>query len=343
MTQNSNLITPSPKTRIGINGFGRIGRCTFKQFLADDRFEVAGVNDLAELDELAYLLKYDSVHGWYPRKVSTSGDRLVVDGTEIPFTQERDTTKLPWGDLGVDVVIESTGAMRSRSDSAGHLEAGASRVVISAPSDDADATFVFGVNEETYDPDNHFVVSNASCTTNCLAPVAKVLSDSFGVEHLMMTTIHAYTSSQSLMDMPTRKRRRGRAAALSIIPTTSGATKATAVVIPELEGRMDGIAFRVPVEDGSVTDITAVLDRSVTVEEVHSALNAAAEGRMKRVLRVTEEALVSRDIIGDPHSSIVDAESTMVLRDRVVKVVSWYDNEWGYSARMVDIAAVVAG
>jgi glyceraldehyde 3-phosphate dehydrogenase len=343
MTQNSNLITPTPKTRIGINGFGRIGRCTFKQFLATDRFEVAGVNDLAELDELAYLLKYDSVHGWYPRKVSTSGDRLVVDGDEIPFTQERDPAKLPWGDLGVDVVIESTGAMRSRSDSAGHLEAGASRVVISAPSDDADATFVFGVNDETYDPDSHFVVSNASCTTNCLAPVAKVLSDTFGVEHLMMTTIHAYTSSQSLMDMPTRKRRRGRAAALSIIPTTSGATKATALVIPELKGRMDGIAFRVPVEDGSVTDITAVLGREVTVDEVHSALDQAAEGRMKRVLRVTEEALVSRDIIGDPHSSIVDAESTMVLRGNVVKVVSWYDNEWGYSARMVDIAAVVAG
>ena len=343
MTQNSNLITRTPKTRIGINGFGRIGRCTFKQFLADDRFEVAGVNDLAELDELAYLLKYDSVHGWYPRKVSTSGDRLVVDGIEIPFTQERDPAKLPWGDLGVDVVIEATGAMRSRSDSAGHLDAGASRVVISAPSDDADATFVFGVNDETYDPDSHFVVSNASCTTNCLAPVAKVLSDSFGVEHLMMTTIHAYTSSQSLMDMPTRKRRRGRAAALSIIPTTSGATKATALVIPELEGRMDGIAFRVPVEDGSVTDITAVLGREVTVDEVHSALDQAAEGRMKRVLRVTEEALVSRDIIGDPHSSIVDAESTMVLRGNVVKVVSWYDNEWGYSARMVDIAAVVAG
>jgi glyceraldehyde-3-phosphate dehydrogenase type I len=215
--------------------------------------------------------------------------------------------------------------------------------VISAPSDDADATFVFGVNDETYDPDSHFVVSNASCTTNCLAPVAKVLSDNFGVEHLMMTTIHAYTSSQSLMDMPTRKRRRGRAAALSIIPTTSGATKATALVIPELKGRMDGIAFRVPVEDGSVTDITAVLGRDVTVDEVHSALGQAAEGRMKRVLRVTEEALVSRDIIGDPHSSIVDAESTMVLRGNVVKVVSWYDNEWGYSARMVDIAAVVAG
>lgn len=328
-------------TRIAINGFGRIGRCSFKQFLADDRFEVVGVNDLAELDELAYLLKYDSVHGWYPRKVSTSGERLVVDGMEIPFTQERDPANLPWGALRADVVIEATGAMRSRADSAGHLEAGASRVVISAPSDDADATFVYGVNDDTYDPDHHFVVSNASCTTNCLAPVAKVLSDSFGVEHLMMTTIHAYTSSQSLTDLPTRKRRRGRAAALSIIPTTTGATKATARVIPELEGRMDGMAFRVPVEDGSVTDITALLNREVTIDGVHGALLEAAEGRMKGVLRVTDEALVSRDIIGDPHSSIVDSESTLLLQDNVVKIVSWYDNEWGYSARMVDIAAVV--
>jgi glyceraldehyde 3-phosphate dehydrogenase len=330
-------------TRIAINGFGRIGRCSFKQFIEDDRFEVVGVNDLAELDELAYLLKYDSVHGWYPHKVSTSGSDIVVDENKISFSQERDPTKLPWGELGVDVVIESTGAMRSREDAAGHLEAGASRVVISAPSDDADATFVCGVNDETFDPERHFVVSNASCTTNCLAPVAKVLSDSFGVEHLMMSTIHAYTSSQSLMDLPTRKRRRGRAAALSIIPTTTGATKATALVIPELAGRMDGMAFRVPVEDGSVTDITALLRREVTVEEVHAALTEAAEGRMKGVLRLTDEALVSRDIIGDPHSSIVDAESTLLLQGNVIKIVAWYDNEWGYSARMVDIAAVVAG
>ncbi|HET9202902.1 MAG TPA: type I glyceraldehyde-3-phosphate dehydrogenase [Acidimicrobiia bacterium] len=330
-------------TRIAINGFGRIGRCSFKQFIEDDRFEVVGVNDLAELDELAYLLKYDSVHGWYPHKVSTSGSHIVVDENTISFSQERDPTKLPWGELGVDVVIESTGAMRSREDAAGHLEAGASRVVISAPSDDADATFVCGVNDETFDPERHFVVSNASCTTNCLAPVAKVLSDSFGVEHLMMSTIHAYTSSQSLMDLPTRKRRRGRAAALSIIPTTTGATKATALVIPELAGRMEGMAFRVPVEDGSVTDITALLRREVTVEEVHAALSEAAEGRMKGVLRLTDEALVSRDIIGDPHSSIVDAESTLLLQGNVIKIVAWYDNEWGYSARMVDIAAVVAG
>ena len=329
--------------RVAINGFGRIGRCTFKQFLEDDRFEVVGINDLSELDDLAYLLKYDSVHGWYPRKVSTDGSTLVVDGNKIPFSQERDPSKLPWGDLGVDVVVEATGAMRSREDAGGHLEAGAKKVVISAPSDDADATFVIGVNEDTYDPDEHHIVSNASCTTNCLAPVAKVLSDSFGVENLMLSTIHAYTSSQSLMDLPTRKRRRGRAAALSIIPTTTGATKATEKVIPELSGKMTGMAFRVPVEDGSVSDITATLSREVTVDEVHQALADAAEGRMKGVLRLTEEELVSRDIIGDPHSSIVDTASTLLLNGNVIKLVAWYDNEWGYSARMVDISAIVAG
>jgi len=329
--------------RVAINGFGRIGRCTFKQFLEDDRFEVVGIDDLSELDDLAYLLKYDSVHGWYPRKVSTDGSTLVVDGNKIPFSQERDPSKLPWGGLGVDVVVEATGAMRSREDAGGHLEAGAKKVVISAPSDDADATFVIGVNEDTYDPDEHHIVSNASCTTNCLAPVAKVLSDSFGVENLMLSTIHAYTSSQSLMDLPTRKRRRGRAAALSIIPTTTGATKATEKVIPELSGKMTGMAFRVPVEDGSVSDITATLSREVTVDEVHQALADAAEGRMKGVLRLTEEELVSRDIIGDPHSSIVDTPSTLLLNGNVIKLVAWYDNEWGYSARMVDISAIVAG
>ena len=329
-------------TRIALNGFGRIGRCSFKQFVSDDRFEVVGINDLADLDDLAYLLKYDSVHGWWPRKVSTGDGHLVVDGMKIPFTQERDPAKLPWGDLGVDVVAECTGAMRSRDDAAGHIEAGAGRVVISAPSDDADATFVLGVNEETFDPEHHLVVSNASCTTNCLAPVAKVLLDSFGVEHLMMTTIHAYTSSQSLVDTPMRKRRRGRAAALSIVPSTTGATRATEKVIPELAGRMDGMAFRVPIEDGSVTDITARLGRAVAVEEVHAALEEAAAGRMKGVLRVTDEALVSRDIIGDPHSSIIDSASTILLGGDVIKLVAWYDNEWGYSARMVDISAVVA-
>lgn len=328
--------------RIAINGLGRIGRCSLKQFIADDRFVVCGVNDLADLDDLAYLLKYDSVHGWYPRKVSTTPDRLIVDGEEIPFASEPDPSLLPWKELGVDVVVECTGAMRSRAEAAGHLDAGARRVVISAPSDDADTTLVYGVNDETFDPQHHYVVSNASCTTNCLAPVAKVLSDSFGIDHLMMSTIHAYTSSQALVDKPTRKRRRGRAAAVSIVPSTTGATQATAKVIPELEGKMEGMAYRVPVEDGSVADITAKLNRETTVDEIHEALNDAASGRMKGVLRVTDEALVSRDIIGDPHSSIVDSASTLLLRGDVAKIVAWYDNEWGYSARMVDMAAVVA-
>lgn len=329
--------------RVAINGFGRIGRCTFKQLIADDRFEVLGVNDLADLDDLAYLLKYDSVHGWYPRKVSTQPGRLVVDDREFAFTTEPDASSLPWGAFGADIVIEATGTARTRADAAGHLEAGASRVIVSAPSDDVDATFVMGVNEETFEPTSHFVVSNASCTTNCLAPVAKVLYDSFGLEHLMMTTIHAYTSSQSLVDKPARKRRRGRAAALSIVPSTSGATRATAQVIPELDGRMDGMAFRVPVEDGSVTDITAVVQRDTTVAEVNQALESASANRMRGVLRVTSEALVSRDIIGDRHSSIIDSESTLVLGGQVVKVVAWYDNEWGYSARLVDLAAHIGG
>jgi glyceraldehyde 3-phosphate dehydrogenase len=327
--------------RIAINGFGRIGRCSFKQFVSDDRFEVVGINDLADLDELAYLLKYDSVHGWYPAKVSTADGHLVVEGRSIPFSQERDPAALPWGELEVDVVVEATGALRSREDAARHLEAGARRVLITAPSDDADAMFVYGVNDDTFDPERHYVVSNASCTTNCLAPVAKVLSDTFGVEYLMMSTIHAYTASQALMDTPVRKRRRGRAAAVSIIPTTTGAARATGQVIPELDGRLDGMAFRVPVEDGSVTDITAHLGRAATVEEIHAALAEAAGGRMKGVLRLTDEALVSRDIIGDRHSSVVDTLSTMLLGDDVVKIISWYDNEWGYSARVVDMCAVV--
>ncbi len=329
--------------KIGINGFGRIGRCVFKQFLADDRFEVVGVNDLSDIGDLAYLLKYDSVHGWYPRKVSNDSSTIIVDDLKVAFSSERSPADIPWGELGAEVVIECTGAFRGRAEAGGHLAAGAEKVIISAPSDDVDVTVVFGVNQDAFDVDEHVMISNASCTTNCLAPVAKVLNDSFGIEHVMVTTIHAYTSSQALMDTPMRKRRRGRAAALSIVPTTTGAAKATGLVIPELAGRMDGMAFRVPVEDGSVCDIVAQLNADVTTHDVNDALRAAADGPMRGVLRVTDEALVSRDIIGDPHSSIVDAESTMVLRDRVVKVVSWYDNEWGYSARLVDTAALVGG
>jgi glyceraldehyde 3-phosphate dehydrogenase len=329
--------------RIGINGFGRIGRCTFKQLAAREDFEIVGLNDPADLGDLAYLLKYDSVHGWYPRKVSAGEREIRVDGREIRFFAAKSPADIPWGDLGAEVVIESSGAFRARSQAAGHLAAGAKKVLVSAPSDDADATFVYGVNDARYDPQAHHVISCASCTTNCLAPVAKVLLDRFGVEHLMFTTVHAYTSSQALMDTPMRKRRRGRAAAVSIIPTTTGAAQATVRVLPELDGRIDGMAMRVPVPDGSVTDIVAMLERPASVEDVHSALDDAA-GRppLRGVLRVSDEALVSRDILGDPHSSIVDRESTMVVRDRVVKILSWYDNEWGYAARLVDMARRVA-
>ena len=330
------------KVRVGITGFGRIGRCAFKQFLDRGSFEVVGINDLADLGDLAYLLKYDSVHGWYPRKVSDDGKSLIVDDRSIPFFSKKNPAEIPWGGLGADIVVDCSGAFRSRDKAKAHLDGGAKRVIISAPSDDVDGTFVLGANSDSYDPGRHVIVSMASCTTNCLAPVARVLYDSFGVEHLMLTTVHAYTSSQALMDTPVRKRRRGRAAALSIIPTTTGATKATEKVIPELAGRMDGMAFRVPVPDGSICDIVALLGKDVTADDVNAALREAAEQpRWKGILRVTDEALVSQDIVGDTHSSIVDAESTMVLKDRVVKVLSWYDNEWGYSARLVDFAGLM--
>jgi glyceraldehyde 3-phosphate dehydrogenase len=329
--------------RVGINGFGRIGRCTFKQCLEKEGMSVVGINDLADPEDLAYLLKYDSVHGWYPKKISATGKALEVGDLKIPFFSSRDPAKIPWRDLGAEVIIESSGALRSRSKAAGHLEAGARRVIISAPSDDADATIVPGVNDESYDPAAHTVLSMASCTTNSLAPVAKVLNDRFGVEHILFTTIHAYTSSQSLMDIPARHRRRGRAAALSIIPTSTGAAKATEKALPELQGRIDGMAMRVPVPDGSVTDLVAVLQKEATPEEVNEALRQASEKPpLKGILRVTEEALVSRDIVGDPHSSIVDAQSTRVMREKTAKILAWYDNEWGYSARLVDFAKFLA-
>jgi glyceraldehyde 3-phosphate dehydrogenase len=328
--------------RIGINGFGRIGRCTLKHLVKRAEVEVVGINDLAEISDLTYLLKYDSVHGWYPPKISNDDHSIQVGDRRIQFYSEKDPSRIPWGEIGVDIVLECSGVFRKREDAAGHLHAGAKRVIISAPSDDADGMFVFGVNHKDYDPQRHHIVSNASCTTNSLAPVAMVLHERFGVEHLMITTIHAYTSSQSLTDIPTRKRRRGRAAGLSIVPTTTGAARATAKVIPDLEGRMDGVALRVPVPDGSITDIVATLRSSVTADTVNRALEeASAEERLRGILRVTDEALVSRDIIGDPHSSIVDAESTMVLRDHVVKVLAWYDNEWGYSARLTDFVLLM--
>jgi len=311
--------------RVGINGFGRIGRCLFKHLLQRGA-TVAGINDLADLGDLAYLLKYDSVHGWWDHRVSVT-----------------DPAALPWGGSGADVVVECSGAFRKRADAAKHLAAGAKKVVISAPADDPDGTFVLGVNAHTYDPGKHHVVSMASCTTNSLAPVAKVLHETFGVEHLMITTVHAYTSSQSLMDAPTRKRRRGRAAALSIVPTSTGAARATALVIPELKGKMDGMALRVPVPDGSITDIVARLGKDATPDTINAALQAASETpALKGILRVADEALVSRDILGDTHSAIVDRDSTMVLDKRVAKVLVWYDNEWGYSARLADFTALLS-
>lgn len=331
------------KIKVGINGFGRIGRSAFKQFLQREEFQVVGINDLSNIADLAYLLKYDSVHGWYPKKVDAKNSALHVDGQNIFFSSSPDPEKIPWKDWGAEIVIESSGALRSRSKAAGHLKAGAQRVIISAPSDDADAMLILGVNAEDYDPKAHKIISMASCTTNCLAPVAKVLDNYFGVEYIMFTTVHAYTSSQSLMDTPARHRRRGRAAAISIIPTTTGAAKAVEKVLPELAGKIDGMAMRVPVPDGSVTDIVASLKKDVTTEQVNNALiQAAEEPSLKGILRVTDEALVSRDIIGDPHSSIVDAPSTMMIGKRIVKILAWYDNEWGYSARLVDFAKFIA-
>ncbi len=329
--------------RIGINGFGRIGRCVFKQCIAREGLEVVAVNDLANISDLAYLLKYDSVHGWYPRKITNNNNHIQVGSGSVAFFSIPEPDKIPWSEVGAEIVIESTGAFRQRSKAAGHLKAGAQKVIISAPSDDADIMIVLGVNNDEYNPGKHEVISLASCTTNSLAPVAKVLNDAFGIEHLMFTTVHAYTSSQSLMDMPARHRRRGRAAALSIIPTTTGAAGAAEKVLPELKGRMTGMAMRVPVPDGSLTDIVATLQKDVTVNEVNTVLKQASRRpELKNILRVSDEALVSRDIIGDPHSAIVDMENTMVLRDRVVKILSWYDNEWGYSSRLVDFATIAA-
>jgi glyceraldehyde-3-phosphate dehydrogenase type I len=331
------------RIRVGINGFGRIGRAAFKQLTRDGGFEVAAVNDLNELDALAYLLRYDSVFGRFRPPVETRPGALVIAGIEIPFSAEREPSRLPWGNVGADIILECTGAFRTRAKAAGHLEAGAKRVIVSAPSDDADAMLVLGVNADDYDPAKHRVVSMASCTTNCLAPVAKVLDETFGIETLMLTTAHAYTSSQSLVDTPARKRRRGRAAALSIIPTTTGATQATERVLPRLAGRMTGMAMRVPVADGSVCDIVVRLERSATVEAVNEALaQAATRPPLEGILRVTEDELVSCDIIGDPASAVVDAASTLAVGSQTIKVLAWYDNEWGYAARLVDLCAHMA-
>jgi glyceraldehyde 3-phosphate dehydrogenase len=323
--------------RVGINGFGRIGRLVIRAAQRQGAdVEFVGINDLTDSKTLGHLLKYDSVHGLYPGAVAVEDDALVIDGKRVRVTAESDPAKLPWRELGADVVIESTGRFTERAKAAAHLEAGASKVIISAPGKGADATIVIGVNEETYDKNAHDVISNASCTTNCLAPMAKVLVDNFGVEKGFMTTIHAYTGDQKVLDFPHRDLRRARAAALSIIPTTTGAARAVSLVIPELEGKLDGFALRVPTPDGSATDLVAELKADVTAEEVNAAMKAAAEGPMQGILEYQEDPIVSIDIVGNSHSSIFDPALTMA-KGRMVKVVSWYDNEWGYSCRLVDL------
>jgi glyceraldehyde 3-phosphate dehydrogenase len=325
--------------RIGINGFGRIGRMVVRQALTLPDVEVVAINDLAHIGDLAYLLRYDSVHGLFPGEVSHDDHTILVHGKAMQFSSEKEPAKIPWGQAGVDVVIESSGAFRGRQDAAGHLHGGASKVLLSAPSDDVDVTLVPGVNDAHYDAARHHVLSMASCTTNSLAPVAKVLHEHFGIARLLITTVHAYTSSQSIMDKPTRKRRRGRAGALSMIPTSTGAAQATALVIPELAGKVDGMAIRVPVPDGSVTDIVAQLERSTSVQEINARLReATARPPLRGILAVSDDELVSVDIIGNPHSSIVDAPSTMVLGGTMAKVLAWYDNEWGYACRLAELA-----
>jgi len=324
-------------TKVGINGFGRIGRLVFRVLQKNDKFEVVQINDLTDAATLAHLLKYDSVHGKFNGEVSVSGDSLVVNGKTIKVSAERDPEKLPWKELGVDAVVESTGVFRKKDQIAKHLTAGAKKVVLTVPSkDEIDATIVLGVNDDQL-KDEHKIVSNASCTTNCLAPVVKVLNDSFGLVRGVMTTVHAYTNDQQLLDFPHSDLRRARAAAMSIIPTTTGAAKAVGKVIPELNGKLDGMAMRVPTADGSIVDLVAELKTSATKEEINAAMKTAAQGPMKGFLEYTEDPIVSVDVVGNSHSSIFDSLSTMVLEGNMVKIISWYDNEWGYSCRVVDL------
>ncbi|WP_121614820.1 type I glyceraldehyde-3-phosphate dehydrogenase [Virgibacillus halodenitrificans] len=325
--------------KVGINGFGRIGRNVFRQSLKNDEVEVVAVNDLTDANMLAHLLKYDSVHGQLEEEITVNGANLVVGGKEITVLSERDPANLGWGDLGVEVVIESTGRFTNGEDAQKHIDAGAKKVVISAPGKNEDLTLVMGVNDSEYDPAKHNIISNASCTTNCLAPYAKVLHDKFGIKRGLMTTIHSYTNDQQILDLPHKDYRRARAAAQNIIPTTTGAAKAVGKVLPELNGKLNGMAVRVPTPDGSLVDLVAELDKNVTAEDVNEALKEAANGDLKGIMQYSEEPLVSTDIVGNTHSSIVDGLSTMVLEDNMVKVISWYDNEMGYSSRCVDLAA----
>ena len=325
--------------RVGINGFGRIGRNVFRASLEGGAdIEWVGINDIADPATLAHLLRYDSNYGPFPGTVEHGDESMTVDGHPIRVMAERDPADLPWGDLGADVVIESTGLFTKRDDAAKHLAAGAKKVLISAPATGEDVTVALGVNfDEAYDKDKHDVISNASCTTNCLAPVAKVLHDAVGIEHGLMTTIHAYTADQRLQDMPHRDLRRARAAAVNLIPASSGAAKAVGLVLPELSGKLTGFAIRAPVITGSVVDFTATVSRETSAEEVNEAFKAAAEGPLRGILAYTEDPIVSTDIVRNPHSSIFDSELTLVMEGTMVKVISWYDNEWGYSSRVADV------
>jgi glyceraldehyde 3-phosphate dehydrogenase len=328
--------------KVGINGFGRIGRNVFRAALKNQNVEVVAVNDLTDANMLAHLLKYDSVHGKIDAEISVDGNNLIVDGKTIQVSAERDPAKLTWGAQGVDIVVESTGFFTDREGAAKHLEAGAKKVIISAPASNEDITIVMGVNEDKYDAASHHVISNASCTTNCLAPFAKVLNEKFGINRGMMTTIHSYTNDQQILDLPHKDYRRARAAAENIIPTTTGAAKAVSLVLPELKGKLNGGAMRVPTPNVSLVDLVAELDKEVTVDEVNAALQAAAEGELKGILGYSEEPLVSGDYNGNINSSTIDALSTMVMEGSMVKVISWYDNESGYSNRVVDLAEYLA-
>jgi glyceraldehyde 3-phosphate dehydrogenase len=327
--------------RVGINGFGRIGRNFYRALVESGAdIEVVGVNDLTDNKTLAHLLKYDTVLGRFGKSVDFDDENIIVDGKKIRALAERDPANLPWGELGADIVIESTGFFTDATKAKAHIDAGAKKVIISAPAKNEDATFVMGVNNELYDPAAHHIISNASCTTNCLAPLAKALNDSIGIERGLMTTIHAYTGDQNLQDGPHKDLRRARAAAQNIVPTTTGAAKAVALVLPELKGKLDGYALRVPVITGSATDLTFEASREVTVEEVNAAVKAAAEGPLKGVLEYVEDDIVSSDIVTNPHQSIYDAKLTKVIGNQV-KVVSWYDNEWGYSNSLVNLTVFV--
>ncbi len=325
--------------KVGINGFGRIGRNVFRAAFGRDDFEVVAVNDLTNADTLAMLLQYDSVHGKFPHTVEADGSDLVVNGRRIKVLSERNPADLKWADLGVEIVIESTGLFTDKAKAELHITSGgAKKVIISAPAKNEDITIVMGVNHDKYDPSEHHVISNASCTTNCLAPIAKVIHEEFGIIHGLMTTVHSFTNDQQILDLPHSDLRRARAASQSIIPTTTGAAKAVSLVLPELKGKLNGFAMRVPTPNVSVVDLTAELEKPVTAEEVNAALKRASEeGSLKGYLTYTDLPLVSRDFNGDSSSSIVDALSTMVIEDKMVKVVSWYDNEWGYSNRVVDL------